>query len=351
MKTHRILDGSGFITVDFPDAKLASGLVRLAPKILPSGAKELARSATYTFAAFGLKCSGASAAINAKPEDRTTALKAFTEECASFVEEGAFLPDPGKGVNLADLEPLAAKDPRHPIRLSDADGMSLSDRLLGEGAAAAAEAALGGLDGMRVVIEGGGACAIAAAETAGAAGAAVVGIATPAGVCSNSKGLELAAVRELWKQHGEDFPPHLNGSNVKDVLELPADVIFLGSRMGVLNHTKAAKLNVKAVASLHPIPFSTRALVVLQAAGAVVLPDFACLGGPLFAAWPDELAGLANENITEKAVKSAAMDRIKALVHEIVSHQEGAVMGGCYLAESFLKSWREERPFGRPLAP
>ena len=352
MKTHRIQDGAGFITVDFPDAERASGLVRLAPKILPSGAKELARSATYTFAAFGLKCSGASAGINAKPEDRNTALEAFTTECASFVESGAFLPDPGKGVGYADLKPLAEKDSRHPIRLSTKGGMSLSDRLLGRGAVTAAEAALGSLDSKRVVIEGGGGgVGVAAAEAAALAGASVVGIATTAGACSSAGGLEIATVREAWEQHGEAFPTHLEVGSIKNVLELPTDVLFLGSRMGVLNHTKADELDVRAVASLHPIPFSTRAMVVLQASGTVVLPDFACLGGPLFAAWPSELAGLANESVTEEAVESAALDKIKALVHEIVSHPEGAVMGGFYLAEDFLKSWREELPFGRPLAP
>ena len=90
--------------------------------------------------------------------------------------------------------------------------------------------------------------------------------------------------------------------------------------------------------------------MILQAAGAVVLADFLCLAGPLFAAWPGELAGLEGDAVTPEGVRAAALEAIANLVSETVGHPEGAFLGACHHAESFLRTWRDELPFGRPLA-
>ncbi len=337
------------MAVDFPDAETSGGIVRLAPKVLPSSTSELARSATYGFAAYGLRVSGASAGINAKPEKRGEAMERFLVECAPLVSSGAFLPEPGKGVWAEDLEPLAADDPRHPIRLKQVDGLAVPDILLGQAAATAMDAAAG-LNNRRVTIEGGGGAGIAAAEEADRRGASLVAFATPEGTCAESRGLDVSAVREAWAAHGDAFPHHLPGSP-KSVLEVETDVLFLGSKIGALDHGKAAGLNLKAVASLHPIPFTTRALVTLQAAGAVVLPDFVFLGSRHFASWPSDLASLAGDAATLERLTAAAMERIASIVNEALPHPDGAFLAACYLAEDFLRTWREELPFGRPLAP
>lgn len=325
--------------------------MRLAPKVLRSGAQELARSATYTAAAFELRHSGASAGINARGTERAKALEAFEATCAPLVSSGQFLPNPGKGVSQADLEPLSMNDPRHPIRLEVQDGISFADRLVGRGAVAAVAAALNGLEGLRIVFEGGAAAAVAAAAAATERGAKIVGFATGQGACSSTAGLDTDALSQAWQAHGEALTQHIEAEATQDILAVDGEVLFLGSKMGALTHVNAAGLQVRAVSTLHPIPFTTRALLVLQRAGAVVLPDFVCLGGQLFASWPEELAELESEAVTGKAVETAALRRIEELVKEIVDYPEGALLGGCRLAESFMLTWREETPFGRPLAP
>jgi len=90
--------------------------------------------------------------------------------------------------------------------------------------------------------------------------------------------------------------------------------------------------------------------VVLRAAGSVVLADFVCLAGPLFAAWPAELAGLEGDAVTAEAIETAATEAIASLVRETAGHPEGAFLGACHHAESFLATWRDQLPFGRPLA-
>ena len=141
-----------------------------------------------------------------------------------------------------------------------------------------------------------------------------------------------------------------SGTEAGDVWSADADVLLVGTRMGALGHNIAGSLDVSDVACLHPIPFTTRALVILQAAGAVVLVDFVCLAGPLFAAWPGELAGLEGDAVTPEATEAAALEAITNLVRETSGHAEGAFLGACHHTESFLRTWRDELPFGRPLA-
>ena len=355
MAMRKLSGTDAFVVVDLDGAEGSAGLVRLAPKILLGGAKELARSATYTFAGVGMRRSGASGGINTRPDGRATATEAFVAECEPWVGTGEFLPDPGKGLTAADLAPLQAQDPRHPIRLTGVGGMSLAERLAGVGAVAAADEALGGLEGRRIVIEGCGPAGVAAAVAAAERGAVLAGVATEKGFCAatDTSGLDATALRAAWTEHGPAFVQHLDGActDAADVWATAADVLLVGSKMGALDHSIAGGLDVSAVACLHPIPFTTRALVVLQAAGAVVLADFVCLAGPLFAAWPGELAGLEGDAVTPEAVEAAALATIGELVRATAIHPEGAFLGACHHAESFLRTWRDELPFGRPLAP
>ena len=354
MGTRKLSGTDGFVIVDLDGAPGSSGLVRLAPKILPSGAREMARSATYSFAAVGMRRSGASGGINTRPDGRAGAVEAFVTECEPWVAAGEFLPDAGKGLSAVDLAPLQATDPRHPIRLHPASGVSLTERLTGSGAVAAVAAALDGLEGRRIVIEGCGPAGVAAAAAAAEQGAVVAGVATEKGFCAAPDGtsLDTAAIAEAWEAHGPGFVEHLDGACTEpgDVWGAAGDVLLVGSKMGVLNHNIAAGLNVSAVACLHPIPFTTRALVILQAAGTLVLADFVCLAGPLFAAWPGDLAGLEGDAVTPEAVEAAATEAITNLVRETAGHPEGAFLGACRQAESFLRTWRDKLPFGRPVA-
>ena len=40
----------------------------------------------------------------------------------------------------------------------------------------------------------------------------------------------------------------------------------------------------------------------------------------------------------------------KTVLDEAREHQDGLFLASCYRAESFLASWQESLPFGRPLA-
>jgi hypothetical protein len=89
-----------FIVTDLADAPIGVGIVRCAPKVLVDGAELLARATTYAFATFGVQATGASAGINAKPEDRDAALAAFLAE---VVGDSSLHLSAGTGIGADEL--------------------------------------------------------------------------------------------------------------------------------------------------------------------------------------------------------------------------------------------------------
>ena len=349
--THKLASTNAFVVFDLEDAETSSGLVRCAPKILPSSAAELARSATYTFAAHGCKRGGASAGINAKGDERDEAVRAFTEEIAEMSATGKFLPDVGKGMTEEDLQPLRADDMRGDALFAEHEGMPLATYLQGVGAVAAAGAALGGLEGRTVAVEGFGLAGMAAAKELEEQGAKVLAVSTGAGVAMASAGFSHAEMSEAFAEHGEELVKHLgkgegsgSGGDADPIWSAEADVFFAGSKIGAVDHNVAELFAPMVLASLTPLAFTTKALVALERKGAKVLSDFVCLGGPLYA----EAGG--GQTAPSDAI-AATRTNTAALVEEASQHPEGIFLGACAVAEQFLQTWRSELPFGRPLAP
>ena len=283
-----------FIVFDLADAPESVGVVRSARKILPSGATDLARSMTYAFATFEMRRSGASAGINAVDDDRADAVAKFAAEIAPMVGSGRFLPEPGTRVPRSALESLAESDPRAAVG-------DLADQATVAGAVAAAAQASGGLDGRTVAIEGSGP------------------------ICD-------ALIIAVEEQGGTMV--EMNGQ---------ADVLFAGSKMGAIDHTVAEQINVNTLVPYSPIPVTARALAILGRAGTTVVPDFIATAGPLFAWWP-------SGDPTPEAITADAAAKITASLEEIADHPDGLFLAAAYRAESFLATWQDSLPFGRPLA-
>ena len=299
-RTIKLSGVDAFVVVDLDGAEASSGPVRRARKVLPGGVRDLARSQTYTYAALGMRRGGASAGINAADADRAEAVAAFVEQAAALVADGTYLPDPAKGVDEADLAPLRAADPRSRSGAFLAECEALS-------AVAAAEAAIG-LDGRTAVIEGAGSCGEALAAALAERGAAVV-----------------ESSSESWAS-------------------APVDIVFAGSKMGAVNHGSAESLQARLLVPCGRLPFTAKALAVCRRRGVLALPDFVTLAGSTIAAWSDPGAD-------DDEVRSAVAATVTELVAEIADHPDGPFLAACYAAESFLATWQDELPFGRPLAP
>lgn len=343
MALQKLSSTDAFVVVDLDGADAADGVVRWAKKVLVDGARNLARSRTYAHALLGEKVSGASAGISAVPEDRAAAVGAFVEEVTPRVTEGSLILDPAKGVAADDIATLLAADGR-PDWLSTTQGSGTpADHLLAVGVATCAAAAAGSLDGRSVVLEGAGSAGPALVEALAARGARVVAVATSQG-CADTSAMEPGALVAAWSAAGEGLPAELSSeAPPAAALTTVADVLVCGSKVGLVDHEAADRLAQQVVVPCGPLPVTARGLAVARRRDLTVLPDFLTTAGPLLAFRPAD--GVGADDVAGDVAR-----RLGGLAAEVMEHPEGPVLGACYRAEDFLRTWREELPFGRPLA-
>ena len=70
----------GFVYVDIDGAPRASGIVRVAKKILAEGAVSLARHTTYSYAACGIAACGASGGVSFGTDERSASIDQFVAD-------------------------------------------------------------------------------------------------------------------------------------------------------------------------------------------------------------------------------------------------------------------------------
>ncbi|MFM7068293.1 MAG: hypothetical protein ACKOYM_02430 [Actinomycetes bacterium] len=295
-----------FVVTDLDGAERSTGIVRRARKILPDGARLLARSTTYSWAVLGRQISGASAGINADDDAADAAVSSFTTELLDAVSSGSLSLDAGKGVRPEDLATLDAVDRRNGVRSTVIDGAPVDAQLLAAGVVAVA-AACGGLDGRTVVIEGAGNARVPLQGLLESDGAVVLD-------CSEA-----------------------------DALSTAADVLVCGSKAGLIDHQIAAQLPHRVVVPVGPVPVTARGLAVAARRDIVVLPDFVTTLGPLIG-WD------APEGTPFAESAATARDTVTSLVERALAHDESPTLGACAIAEAFLRTWQESLPFGRPMA-
>ena len=345
MRIHKFTTTEAFVAIDLADAEASSGPVRLARKVLQGGAKDLARSQTYTFAALGMKRGGASAGISADSSERDGALAAFVAEVAAMVADGTYLPDAAKGVTESDLAPLRDADERDTARLAGA-APTFVDRCEGLSAAVVAHHTAAGLDGRSVAIEGFGANGASLAAAAIERGATVAAISTTAGTVRSAAGFEADALHDAWSATGPAMVETLGEvTDPSEIFGSGADVFFVGSKMGVVNHEVANRMeDASVVVASGRLPLTARALAVLRRAGVAAPADFISLAGSTLALWGDA-------NRSEAEILAGINEDIGDMTAEFRAHDDGPFLAACFEAESFLRSWQERLPFGRPLAP
>jgi len=332
----KLTSTDAFIAYDFADAP-SMGVTRSAPKILVDGANLLARSLTYRFASFNRKVGGASAGVNATPEGRGAALAAFVAEVEPLVRSGQFATDAAKGVDPSELAALRAADVR------PESYWELHTELTSLGIAIAADLATGGLEGRTVAIEGLDDVGAAIAAAVIQRGARVVAVATSAGSIADPSGFDAERLLTAWSDKGVGLVEDLGAEVAKPwtIFGHDVDVLVVGSKPGVIDHTVASGVKANVIVPSAAVPVTAKALAVLRRAEVVVIPDFVSTSGSMFAGWPTETTTDPRLELTSS---------IEAVLDEVLVHDDGPLLGACYRAEAFMSTWRDELPFGRPLA-
>jgi glutamate dehydrogenase/leucine dehydrogenase len=114
------------------------------------------------------------------------------------------------------------------------------------------------------------------------------------------------------------------------------DVLFVAGKAGALDHLTAEGVQASLVVPLTSVPVTARALAVLKRAGRTVVPDFLSTAAPLLAA--------------HDAAGGEPVQRIREATIALAETGTGMWLAAAELAEEFLASWSDEKPFGRPLA-
>jgi len=298
----KLTSTDAFVVVDFEQVP-ASGEVRVARKVLQSSASDLARSSSYTFGAFEIERSGASAGINAQGDTIGDAVQAFVTELTPLATDGSLHLDPAKGVPagaLADLQNASSLGTHAGSVAATVAGIVTS----------VSWAVGGNLEGTTVAVESPSLAPTGLVSALSEAGASIVDVHD--------------VDTQPWKIWGADV-----------------EVIVAGSKPGTLTHQGAPSVSAKAVVPWGPIPVTTKAFAQLQRAGIVLVPDFITLAG-------GRLCGLTEGDLD--TVISSINDQIVDRLDNASRHPDDLFLGACQQAEAFIESWRGTKPFGRPLA-
>ncbi|MEM8708115.1 MAG: hypothetical protein AAGE98_16750 [Actinomycetota bacterium] len=204
-----------------------------------------------------------------------------------------------------------------------------------------------GLDGKSVAIEGFEGIGRWIADGAIGRGARVTAISTATGAVTNDAGFQLAELNEAFEAHGADCVNELGDpGHPMSIFGSGAEVVFAGSKVGVVDHKVAEQLGetAAAVVASGRLHLTARGLAVLRKAGVAAPADFVALAGASLATWGDV-------NRSDDEIVAGVREDIGDLCDELNGHDDGPMMAAFFHAESFLSEWQDELPWGRPLAP
>jgi len=345
MRTLRLKTVDAYVCFDI-DCPTSVGGTRLAPDVSERETRLLARAMTYKLAVLGVNFGGAKAAIRATAAERNDAVKRYCDEIRPLVEAGTFLTGTDLGTTAEDLVSLPGGD-RAGFMHSSHHGMPLDVFITGLGVAVAAEAALGGLDGRSVALEGFGKVGGATALEMSRRGARIVGFSTIYGSVNRAQGFDVEQLLDLRSRRGDRLVEHVRASlkPAADLYTVKADVLVPGARIGVIDEPRAAGLSVRVVAPAANVPYTAAGLAILRNRGIPALADFVCNSGATI--------GYEGSAATTVAQTIAAVEhKVRELVRMSLAYGEGPFAGAARLAESHLRTWLrpDQMPDGPALA-
>lgn len=334
MHVLRLQSVDAFVVFDLDDAPHAAGGTRLAPDVSEREGELLARAMTYKFAVLGRPISGAKGLVRAPASERTGAMTRFCEEIRPLVASRRFLTGPDLGTYEADFAPLRTHDWEPHVLNSAVDGVAFEDVLTGFGVVAAADAALGGLDGRAVAVEGFGKVGAGVAREFARRGGRVVAVSTLAGCIADPAGLDVDELWEARAAHGDDVVAEVGRPVLPRgaLFETDTDVLVPGARIGVVDRARAPRISASAVVPAANVPYTAAGLEILTTRGIAAHADFVC-----------NVAAVVGYTSAAHASQQQVLDVVErtivGLVHASSDHPNGPFAGACAIADAFLSTW------------
>jgi glutamate dehydrogenase (NAD(P)+) len=329
-----------FVVVDHELFPVSAGGTRMAPDVSVEEVARLARAMTWKFAALRLPMAGAKAGVRFAGDaaERGVVFAAYLRALAPY--SGSFFTGPDLGTSPSDFPVDHGRET--PLWALEHEGLGMDDLATGHGVKAAAERALrrlgGDVAGATVAIEGFGKVGAGTARAWARAGGQVVGVSTVHGLVADPGGLDVEALIDLRREHGDRFVERA-GAPVRpreELFELDCDVVVPGARPDAVTVDVARELRCRVVAPGANVPYGAGAVEVLRELGIVALPDFVANAG-----------GVHLYESVEGLEPAAALARIEELIGEatarVLARAEAEAVTPMTAALADARAWLEEQ--------
>lgn len=330
MKLHKLSTTTGWAVLDYDDAP-CFGPTTLGPKVLQANAKLHARAGTYRFAVLGERLGGGAGGIKVDTEQRADAVSAYAQEIATdLAGPGRFHTSAGWGLSDAELAPVLAHDPRNPAFREHADDVLVA------GFVAGASVAMGGVEGRTLSLGHLSPVLMAAMERLVGDGARVTAaVHRNAGVI-DAEGISLDRLRALLDGAGD------GDASQAQVRAVDTDLFVPPTTLRAIDHTNEEGIGAGAVLGIADLVVTPRAIAQLRGRRVEVWPEWVATIGPT-------VAGLAGDGTPLDELCAATATTVDEIMRAARDHEDGPIIGAATAAEDFLRTWRDELPFGRPL--
>jgi glutamate dehydrogenase (NAD(P)+) len=187
-----------------------------------------------------------------------------------------------------------------------------------------------GIEGKRVIVQGLGNVGYHAAKYFYEAGAILVGIAEYEGGVYNENGIDLRKLVEHRKSSGSilGFAGNTDVANSAEVLEMPCDILIPAALENVINAGNAARIQAKIIGEGANGPTTPEADEILNAKGAIIVPDMYLNAGGVTVSYFEWLKNLSHvrfgrmdKRFTEN-VNSQILTAVEGVTGKKVSDRE-----------------------------
>ena len=330
MKLHKLTSTTAWAILDLEDVP-CFGPTTLGPKVLQVNAKLHARAATYRFALLGEQLGGGAGGIKVDQEQRADAVAAFVAEAETeYAAANVVHTSAGWGLSDEDLAPLYAHDPRNPAHREHAEALTAA------GLVAGATVAMGGVEGRTLSLGHLSPAVVRAAAELVEGGALVTAVAHRGAGSIDGAGHSSDRLRALLAgdERGEADADAVRG--------VDTDLFVPPATLRAVDHTNEAGIGAGAILGAADLVVTPRAVAELRARQVEVWPEWVATIGPT-------MAGLADADTPLDELVAAVGTKVTDVLRAARDHEDGPIIGACIAAEDFLRTWRDELPFGRPL--
>lgn len=278
----------GYLVIDSTVNGVSAGGVRLKPGLTAGELGRLARVMTLKFGFLGLPCGGAKAGLDIAgplgPDERAAVFAAFGHALAPLIRTWEFRPGQDLGTMPEDISQMCRGAGVRPF-----ESGALGSAYTGLSVAIAADQAVRSQDRrsdrMSFAVAGFGRVGSAVACEMVLQGSRLVGISTAQGALYNPQGLDLALLRKLQRQHGDDLvSAYKTADRITPgmLLEADSDVLCPCGGPFAIDDANAARIRAGIICPGANLPMTDAAEKILAARGIVCVPDFiANCGGVL----------------------------------------------------------------------